>query len=119
MSSPKKIGRWNRFEITFEQGERSNKRFCREAGEGATEEKRGLRKIEKKTSSTEAAPPVKANFSRLASASLWTEARRRAEQAKDRVELKTEGEEAENAESEERPPLAPRRPRTFGDASDA
>ena len=57
---------------------------------------------------------VKTAFSRSASASLWTEARRWAERAEERGESELEFERPENSASEEgKRALPPRRSRTF------
>ena len=125
MSSPKKIGRWYRFEIAFAQDERSRERLCREAWASTLDKKRDLRKMEKKTAGSATASPkktpneetatsVKTVFSRTASASLWTEARRWAERAEERGESELEFERPENSASEEgKRALPPRRSRTF------
>ena len=189
MSSPKKIGRWNRFEIAFNEGNWPKPSFS------PSEKTQGLRKIVKetpdtetttpekpslagssrpaetsfggapsseKTSDAETTPPekpslvessrpeetsfggtpsseetseasaerlafrevaaLKTAFLRSASASLWTEARRRAERAEERAESGLEFERLENSELEEgRRAFPPRRPRTFRveDSSDA
>ena len=181
MSSPKKIGRWNRFEIAFNEGKRPKPSFS------PSEKTQSLRKIVKETpdagtgtlgkallaepsrpsrtsfgelpasdgtpsaetgtlgkaSLAESSRPsepsfgelpasdgtsvasaerstfpeiaaVKTVFSRSASASLWTEARRWAERAEERGESELEFERPENSASEEgKRALPPRRSRTF------
>ena len=49
MSSPKKIGRWNRFEIAFNEGVWPKPSFWPSAPSRASEKPGGLRKIEKET----------------------------------------------------------------------
>lgn len=49
MSSPKKIGRWNRFEIAFNEGVWPKPSFWPSAPSRASDKTRSLRKIEKET----------------------------------------------------------------------
>ena len=49
MSSPKKIGRWNRFEIAFNEGVLPKPSFSPSAPSRASEKTGGLRKIVKET----------------------------------------------------------------------
>ena len=57
MSSPKKIGRWNRFEIAFNEGNWPKPSFSSSSPSRASEKTRGLRKMEKTPSGPTTAPP--------------------------------------------------------------
>lgn len=96
MSSPKKIGRWNRFEIAFAKENLPQKSLF-QTPERTTEDKtRGLRKIVKealgknvdvesatleKESPLESAAPRQGCFPASKTPSLWEEARRRKQDA--------------------------------------
>lgn len=107
MSSPKKIRRWNRFEIAFNQEDWANKALCkadwrqtpdkmqglREMGKDAAEEatqgsiapERALQSESALSESEEeresASPPQKSALGRLETPSLWAEARSQASQS--------------------------------------
>lgn len=129
MSSPKKIGRWNRFEIAFTEDGAANASLCRESWATTPEKMRELRKIENKNAganapSSDETPRNDAGTSKKsaeksasesgASASLWAEARRRAQRVRERGESAALGEKSDGSPSSEgETPFLPRRPRTF------
>ncbi|MBQ7813584.1 MAG: hypothetical protein IJ387_03710 [Thermoguttaceae bacterium] len=107
MSSPKKIGRWKRFEIAFNEGAWPKPSFSPSALSRASEKTGGLRKIEKEApdapfadlapsvetpgkpspeeTPNEPSPEEKTSFPVAApSPTLWAEARQRASKAKKR-----------------------------------
>lgn len=88
MSSPKKIGRWNRFEIAFNERKGPKPLFSPSALSRAFGETRGLCKIVKETPVEfrgELASPEKTTLSKSASSpTLWAETRREAQAAKKR-----------------------------------
>lgn len=82
MSSPKKIGRWNRFEIAFTEDGASNASLCRDSWATTPEKMRELRKIENKnadanastadeTPRNDAETSARSSRESGASASLW------------------------------------------------
>lgn len=130
MSSPKKIGRWNRFEIAFAKGNWPRTSLSQTERSQNLDKTQGLRKMEKDASATspeegefetrkgpfsEFAPSQKKTLERLASANLTEEARRReANLAKKRAYLALKSEKTEKSTPlKGRSPFRKPRPRTF------
>lgn len=139
MSSPKKIRRWNRFEIAFNQEDWANKALCKADWRQTPDKMQGGRKIEEKTveendpnlrASTQRKSQLKRDASAAkspllddwtlktafepASEALWTEARReKAEEGKKWAEAPLKSMRQEKLSPEKSGFPTRNRPRTF------